>query len=246
HRHRHSLDSHSPVGRDQKRDPPRNFALPPPKWLVRSQIRPDGAPVGYRGVIRFDPALNFTRHRLLHFAEPLVDLQQVFTMRIASAPRNPVDARAILGSSRKMIRPKIVDRPKRDAFLARGHVACQNLLPPRMDLVSLPFERYFIPVQEHARVETLSFHQTLERVRLIAIPFIQFAVSHHQIVFERDKEARCSRIPLASRALRTSCGMSPSSAPTRSESAPLPVPTRIGCPVACTFRISSATACSFS
>ena len=77
-------------------------------------------------------------------------------MRVASTPGNPVNARTVLGYTRQMIRPQIVDRSQGDALLPLGQVALQNLLTSGVNLGSLPFGRYFVAVQEDARIEMLA------------------------------------------------------------------------------------------
>jgi hypothetical protein len=60
----------------------------------------------------------------------------------------------------------------------------------------LSLERDLVPVQEDARVEVLSLNQALERVGIVAVTRVEFSVSHHQVVLERDEEARRSGIAL--------------------------------------------------
>jgi hypothetical protein len=42
--------------------------------------------MGNFGAVGVNPAHDFTRQRQFHFAKPLVDLQQVLTMRVATVP----------------------------------------------------------------------------------------------------------------------------------------------------------------
>ena len=51
-------------------------------------------------------------------------------------------------------------------------------------------------MQENSRVQTLSLYQALQRVGIVAITFVELAISHHQVVLEGDEEARGSGVSL--------------------------------------------------
>src|SRR5262245_41842702 len=73
--------------------------------LVCGQIRPHRAAIGELISWRTDTPCNFLRQRPLEFREPLMNLEQVRAMRIASAPGDPLHTRAVVGDLCEVVRP---------------------------------------------------------------------------------------------------------------------------------------------
>src|ERR1039458_7734276 len=114
---------HSPIRHDCERQTTLQFMFPAPKRLVGRQIRPDGAAIRRPRTVRLHPPRDLIWQPCFQLAEPLVAFEQVLARRITSPHRDPLHARAVFRNPREVVRPGVVDGPKRDPFLPVPHVA---------------------------------------------------------------------------------------------------------------------------
>src|SRR5271166_1589773 len=124
-----------------------------------------------------------------------MDGRQILVQRVAAAPRKPLDALAHVVDRRQIVGPQIVDGAERNQPFEIGRTRLltgQDGLAKLLDLLPLALNYTLVFLQESPNLQVLPFRDALNALDVLAFT----AVLHQQIVLDRDKELRASRIAL--------------------------------------------------